>query len=37
MHCKKCEIWFCFHCGLCLIQAGYELPLRCPMCGEEIE
>jgi len=36
-HCPKCDIWFCFYCGICLINAGYKYPLTCPMCGGKFE
>ncbi len=34
--CKKCNIYFCFYCTLCLIKAG-RFPLRCPMCQGDFE
>jgi hypothetical protein len=36
-NCPKCDIWFCFYCGIRLINAGYEFPLKCPMCGEKLK
>lgn len=29
-YCPKCTIYFCFYCGVCLINAGTKFPLRCP-------
>jgi hypothetical protein len=36
-HCKKCDIWFCFICGIMLMYYTKEYPLKCPMCGGEFE
>jgi hypothetical protein len=33
-HCPKCKIYFCWYCGIVLMQNSKELPVKCPMCGE---
>jgi hypothetical protein len=35
-HCPKCQIYFCFLCGIELLYSQNKLPLECPMCGGKL-
>jgi hypothetical protein len=36
-HCLKCNIYFCFTCGLELMFMQKDLPTKCPLCGRKME
>jgi hypothetical protein len=36
-HCPKCNIYLCLVCSLDLQKMTNEFPVKCPMCGGELE